>query len=253
MNDDGTLRDGASTETFTRILNELPVDVIGVNCSAGPKVALETIEKMAALTTKPLSAMPNAGLPATVEGRNIYLCSPEYMAQYSRRFIQVGARIFGGCCGTTPDHIKLICSEVRSFQPAQHGTTPAVIVEEGKPEVKRLAKVPLRREIAIRRETCGGQICRVRRDSSPARSRRIQGNRGRAPLPRSRHRLHQRSRRSSRQRPVKRPSNLPTDPAAGWNRSSPSFLLPRPQHSQHSIGTVGRAHGRRAESDLHYR
>src|SRR5882724_10483796 len=69
VEDDGTLRDGTSAETFTRSLNEWPVDVIGVNCSAGPKVALETIEKMAALTTKPLSAMPNAGLPAQVEGR----------------------------------------------------------------------------------------------------------------------------------------------------------------------------------------
>ena len=87
VNDDGTLRDGASTATFTKSLSEWPVDVIGVNCSVGPKVALETIEKMMAFTAKPLSAMPNAGLPATVEGRNIYLCSPEYMAQYARRFL----------------------------------------------------------------------------------------------------------------------------------------------------------------------
>ena len=106
VEDDGTLRDGTATGIFTRSLNEWPVDVIGVNCSAGPKVALETIEKMAAFTTKPLSAMPNAGLPANVEGRNIYLCSPEYMAQYARRFLQAGVRVIGGCCGTTPEHIK---------------------------------------------------------------------------------------------------------------------------------------------------
>src|SRR5579875_2921183 len=93
------------------------VDVIGVNCSAGPKVALETVEKMVPLTTKPLSAMPNAGLPATVEGRNIYLCSPEYMAEYARRFLQVGVHVIGGCCGTTPEHIKMICGDVRSLQP----------------------------------------------------------------------------------------------------------------------------------------
>src|SRR5579875_752134 len=141
VNDDGTLRDGTSTETFTRSLNEWPVDVIGVNCSAGPKVALETIEKMARYTTKPLSAMPNAGLPATVEGRNIYLCSPEYMAQSSRRFLQAGVRVIGGCCGTTPEHIKQICSEVRSMQPVQHRVTAPVVVDESKPEVKRLPKV----------------------------------------------------------------------------------------------------------------
>ena len=140
VNDDGSLRDGASTATFTRVLDELPVDVIGINCSAGPKVALETIEKMTPLTGKPLSAMPNAGLPATIEGRNIYLCSPEYMAQYSRRFLQAGVRIIGGCCGTTPEHIKQICSEVRSIQPAGR-RVPATVLEEGKPEVRRLAKI----------------------------------------------------------------------------------------------------------------
>jgi len=144
VNDDGTLRDGASTATFTRSLDEWPVDVIGVNCSAGPKVVLETIEKMLPLTAKPLSAMPNAGLPATVEGRNIYLCSPEYMAQYARRFLQAGVRMIGGCCGTTPEHIKQILGEVRSLQPLrQHRTSVATVAEPDKPEVKRLAKVPL--------------------------------------------------------------------------------------------------------------
>lgn len=143
VNDDGTLRDGTSTVTFTQSLNEWPVDVIGVNCSAGPKVVLETIEKMAVHSTKPLSAMPNAGQPATVEGRNIYLCSPEYMAQYARRFLQVGVRVIGGCCGTTPEHIKMICGDVRSLQPVQTSPLRAVAKEEAKPEVKRLAKIPV--------------------------------------------------------------------------------------------------------------
>jgi methionine synthase / methylenetetrahydrofolate reductase(NADPH) len=116
IEDDGTLRDGTSTEDFTRRLDEWPVDVIGLNCSSGPKVMLETIEKMVAYTTKPLSAMPNAGLPATVEGRNLYLCSPEYMAQYARRFLMAGVRVVGGCCGTTAEHIKEIRAEARSLQ-----------------------------------------------------------------------------------------------------------------------------------------
>ncbi|MGH9620249.1 MAG: bifunctional homocysteine S-methyltransferase/methylenetetrahydrofolate reductase [Bryobacteraceae bacterium] len=142
VTDDGSLRDGTSTATFTSALDELPVDAMGVNCSAGPKVVLETIEKMAGRTRKPLSAMPNAGLPATVEGRNIYLCSPEYMAQYARRFLQAGVRIIGGCCGTTPEHIKQICGEVRSLQPARAHTHSGTVVEEAKPQAKRLAKVP---------------------------------------------------------------------------------------------------------------
>jgi len=90
---------------------------------------LETIEKMVAWTTKPLSAIPNAGLPTTVEGRNIYLCSPEYMAQYARRLLQTGVRIVGGCCGTLPEHIKAIRSEARSLQPAQRPRSPASITQ----------------------------------------------------------------------------------------------------------------------------
>ncbi len=117
----------------------LPVDVIGVNCSAGPEVCSNNRED-GAFTAKPLSAMPNAGLPATVEGRNIYSCSPEYMAQYARRFIQAGVRLIGGCCGTTPEHIKQICSEVRSLQPAQ--ARSVVVVEPVKTEGKRLPKIP---------------------------------------------------------------------------------------------------------------
>ncbi len=107
-------------ETYTSRLDEWPVDVIGINCSTGPKVTLETIERMMRYSNKPMSAMPNAGLPARVEGRNIYLSSPEYMAQYARRFLWAGVRIVGGCCGTTAEHIKLIRAEARSLQPVQH-------------------------------------------------------------------------------------------------------------------------------------
>ncbi len=158
VEDDGRLRDGASTETFTLALNEMPVDVIGVNCSAGPKVALETIEKMAALTSKPLSAMPNAGLPATIEGRNIYLCSPEYMAQYARRFLQAGVRVIGGCCGTTPEHIKQINGEVRSLQPLRQSQPTVTVTDHSKPEVKRLAKVPVAEKSRLGTKLAAGQF-----------------------------------------------------------------------------------------------
>jgi homocysteine S-methyltransferase len=117
IEDDGKLEDGTSAATIALALTQWPVDVIGLNCSSGPRVLLEGIEAMAPLTTKPLSVMPNAGQPVTVEGRNLYLCSPEYMAQYARRFLQAGVKIVGGCCGTTPAHIKDIRNEARSFQP----------------------------------------------------------------------------------------------------------------------------------------
>jgi methionine synthase / methylenetetrahydrofolate reductase(NADPH) len=158
IEDDGTLRDGTSTETFTRSLNEWPVDVIGINCSAGPKTVLDTVEKMLLLTTKPLSAMPNAGLPAKVEGRNIYLCSPEYMAQYARRFLQAGVRLIGGCCGTTPEHIKNICSEVRSLQPVQGRTVTVETVDETKPPVKRLPKIPIEQKSALGKSLATGKF-----------------------------------------------------------------------------------------------
>jgi methionine synthase / methylenetetrahydrofolate reductase(NADPH) len=110
VEDDGSLADGASTESFTRRLEEWPVDIAGLNCSAGPRVVLDAIEKMTAYTSKPLSAMPSAGLPGTV-------CSPEYMAQYARRFVRAGVKIVGGCCGTTPEHIRAIRDEIHSYQP----------------------------------------------------------------------------------------------------------------------------------------
>ena len=158
IEDDGNLRDGTSTETFTRSLNEWPVDVIGINCSAGPKAILDTLEKMVALTAKPLSAMPNAGLPAKVEGRNIYLCSPEYMAQYARRYLQAGVRVIGGCCGTTPEHIKTICSEVRSLQPVQHRTVTVEVAEDPKSQVKRLPKIPIEQKSALGKNLASGKF-----------------------------------------------------------------------------------------------
>jgi homocysteine S-methyltransferase len=160
VDDEGNLRDGTSTARFTESLNQWPVDVIGVNCSAGPKVVLETVEKMLHHTTKPLSAMPNAGLPKRVEGRNIYLSSPEYMAQYSRRFLQAGVRMVGGCCGTTPEHIKEICSEARSLQPVRRTTmaTSTVVIEEGKPEIKRLPRVPAGQKSQLGEKLAAGKF-----------------------------------------------------------------------------------------------
>lgn len=117
INDDGAMLDGTSTEDFTALLDQWPVDVIGLNCSVGPKATLETVERIMRQTNKPVSAMPNAGHPADVEGRKIYLCSPEYMSQYARRFLWAGVKIVGGCCGTTPEHIEAIAKAVSPYRP----------------------------------------------------------------------------------------------------------------------------------------
>ena len=156
IEDDGSLQDGSSTETFTRALDQWPVDVIGLNCSSGPRVTLETVENMLAFTNKPLSAMPNAGLPVTVEGRNLYLCSSEYMAQYARRFLQEGVKIVGGCCGTTPEHIKEIRGEVRSIQP-QHRAS-AAIVDTPASQTKALAKVPVNERSTLGAKLAAGRF-----------------------------------------------------------------------------------------------
>ena len=90
IDEDGNCLDGASPETFTAKLNDWGVDVIGCNCSVGPVAMLEAIERIRRLTDKPLAAQPNAGIPRSIEGRNIYLCSPEYMASYARKFVNAG-------------------------------------------------------------------------------------------------------------------------------------------------------------------
>ena len=156
IDDAGNMLDGATPETYTQKLNEWPCDVIGLNCSVGPKATLETVEKMLQYSHKPLSAMPNAGLPTMVEGRNIYLCSPEYMAQYARRMLWAGLKIVGGCCGTTPEHIKLIRSEVRSLQP--HHAGPAVTVEEPVEKVRALAKVPIAEKSKLGAKLAAGKF-----------------------------------------------------------------------------------------------
>ena len=113
IEDDGNTQDGTPPEQFAPDLEKRGADVIGVNCSIGPAHMLETVERMASITRARLSAQPNAGRPRDVEGRNIYLSSPEYLASYARRFVLQGVRLVGGCCGTTPEHIRQIKAAVK--------------------------------------------------------------------------------------------------------------------------------------------
>src|SRR6202040_1181317 len=113
IDEDGNCLDGSDPETFAPRLEEWGADVIGCNCSVGPVAMLDAIERVRAATALPLAAQPNAGIPRSVEGRNIYLCSPEYMASYARKFVAAGARLVGGCCGTTPDHIRVMKAALR--------------------------------------------------------------------------------------------------------------------------------------------
>src|SRR6201993_560438 len=113
VDEDSNCLDGSDPETFAAKLTDWGADVIGCNCSIGPVAMLDAIERVRAVTTLPLAAQPNAGMPRSVEGRNIYLCSPEYMASYAKKFVAAGVRLVGGCCGTTPKHIRMIKSALR--------------------------------------------------------------------------------------------------------------------------------------------
>jgi homocysteine S-methyltransferase len=124
IEDHGDTLDGTSPEKFGPELVRRGAHLVGVNCSVGPAPMLETVDRLAATTDAPLSAQPNAGKPRHVEGRTLYLSSPEYMASYARRFIAKGVRLVGGCCGTTPDHIREIKLAVGSVSttPRTHGS-----------------------------------------------------------------------------------------------------------------------------------
>jgi methionine synthase I (cobalamin-dependent)/5,10-methylenetetrahydrofolate reductase len=115
VDDDSNCLDGSSPAQAAALLTEWGAGAIGVNCSTGPATVLTAVEAMRAATDLPLAAMPNAGMPRAIEGRNIYLCSPEYMASFARKAIAAGAQIVGGCCGTTPNHIRAMRSAVRAI------------------------------------------------------------------------------------------------------------------------------------------
>ncbi len=119
LSEDGHTPYGTDVETFTQALEEWGADVIGVNCSVGPQGVLEAIERMVKVTRRPLSAQPNAGLPRAVGDRKIYLASPEYLGTYAKYLVEAGARFVGGCCGTTPDHIREVSAFVASVSPRQ--------------------------------------------------------------------------------------------------------------------------------------
>ncbi len=115
VNEDGNCLDGNTPEVAAERLTAIGADAVGCNCSVGPPTVLGVIERMRTATKLPLVAMPNAGIPRSVEGRNIYLTSPEYMASFARKFIRAGASWVGGCCGTTPAHIRSMRSALRAL------------------------------------------------------------------------------------------------------------------------------------------
>jgi len=108
---------GDNPATIAKRMDAAGADVVGLNCSVGPDVLLDAVEEMSAVTAKKISCQPNAGLPREVNGRQMYMASPEYMGKYAKRLIHKGVKFLGGCCGTTPEHIKVMRDAVRPLSP----------------------------------------------------------------------------------------------------------------------------------------
>jgi homocysteine S-methyltransferase len=154
IDEDGNCLDGSTPEVFAPRLEGWAPDVLGCNCSVGPVAMLDGIERIRALTTLPLAAQPNAGIPRSVEGRNIYLCSPEYMASYARKFVAAGVRLVGGCCGTTPDHIRVMKSALRVGEArARTAAAPA-----GAAKVTATAAVPMAKRSRLGAKLAAGEF-----------------------------------------------------------------------------------------------
>ncbi|MFU8844015.1 MAG: bifunctional homocysteine S-methyltransferase/methylenetetrahydrofolate reductase, partial [Bacteroidales bacterium] len=130
IGNDGDSLFGTPPDLFAVKMKQWGADVVGINCSVGPKPMLDALEKMTQVVDIPISIMPNAGTPVDVEGRNIYLSTADYFAEYARRFIQTGARIVGGCCGTTPAFIKEMRKSIQSIQPRKTTKKTIQVIEQ---------------------------------------------------------------------------------------------------------------------------
>jgi homocysteine S-methyltransferase len=128
---DGRTIYGDTPRMIAQRLDRAGADVIGLNCSVGPDVMLDAVEEMTAATSRKISCQPNAGLPRQVDGRQMYMATPEYMAEYARRLVQKGVKFIGGCCGTTPEHIKIMGAAVRPLSPRR---SFVVVERNGKAE-----------------------------------------------------------------------------------------------------------------------
>jgi len=151
----------AAVRQAVETMRSWSVDAIGTNCSNGPRGVLDIVEQMSGLTTLPIAAMPNAGLPQVVEGRTLYLAGPEYMAEYARRNAQAGAKIVGGCCGTTPSTIKEMRTYLQSIAPMTvqvPASIPAASVSVETPEDGDTPVPPAERSEFARR-LLGGKFC----------------------------------------------------------------------------------------------
>jgi homocysteine S-methyltransferase len=133
------------------------VVAVGLNCSLGPAAMLESLDFIKKATTKPISLQPNAGLPRSVDGRTLYMCTPEYMAEYAKRFFEKGVKIIGGCCGTTPEHIKQIAKAVKSLDKAMTARPGVIEVKSTLRQAVRQKPAELKAKSKLGAKLAAGQ------------------------------------------------------------------------------------------------
>lgn len=158
VDDAGNCLDGTTAEDAARKLTEWGADAIGCNCSDGPSTVLSVIERMRSATSLPLAAMPNAGMPRIVDGRSMYLTSPEYLASFARKAVKAGATFIGGCCGTTPQHTRAMRGALRALEAQVAGVAE---VEAGTAVVldSKVSPVALRERSKIGAMIAAGEFC----------------------------------------------------------------------------------------------
>lgn len=159
VDDNGNCLDGTSAEDAARLLTNWGADAVGCNCSEGPAIVLSVIERMRLVTDLPLAAMPNAGTPKSIDGRSLYLTSPEYMASFAKKFVKAGARFVGGCCGTTPQYTRSMRGALRALDAQVMGVAS---VESGTARPVKQGTVeppPLKDRSKVGAMIAAGQFC----------------------------------------------------------------------------------------------
>jgi methionine synthase I (cobalamin-dependent)/5,10-methylenetetrahydrofolate reductase len=158
----GNCLDGTSPEEAAKRMVALGADAVGCNCSLGPATVLNVVARMKKVTTLPIVAMPNAGMPSLVEGRNIYLSSPEYMGSFARKFVRAGASWVGGCCGTTPAHIRSMRGALRAMEAQDSGESAvakgSIAVTAAVDRAKTVEPPPLRQRSQVGRRIADGDF-----------------------------------------------------------------------------------------------
>ncbi len=158
VDNDGNCLDGTTAEDAARLMDSWGADAVGCNCSEGPQIVLNTIERMRAVTKLPLAAMPNAGMPKVVDGRHLYLTSPEYMASFAKKFVKAGARFVGGCCGTTPQHTRAMRGALRALE-AQVAGVHEVESGAAAEAPSKIEPVPFKDRSKIGAMIAAGEFC----------------------------------------------------------------------------------------------